>query len=280
MVDNNESRLVVFPGAHALTIGGSDPSGGAGIQADLKTFQQLGVYGTSALAMLTVQNTQGVKEVTGLDGDLVVTQIDAVLEDIPIRAAKTGALGNAEVIEAVAERSMSFEFPLIVDPVMISKHGHPLIDDDAAEMIRSKLLRNAFLVTPNRFEAEELVGFELENPDAVAQAIHDIHLMGAKHVLLKLGEENGNSVHILGDGQENKAVSVPRLKSNNLHGTGCVLSAAITGRLARGESLENAVRSAIGDVWRAIHAGQPIGKGVHPVEFSAIDFENLHRKTE
>jgi hydroxymethylpyrimidine/phosphomethylpyrimidine kinase len=270
MVDFEGVSLKIYPGATALTIGGSDPSGGAGIQADLKTFQQLGVFGTSAITLLTVQNTQGLREVSGLDSDLVVAQVNAVLDDIEIRAAKTGALGNVEIIEAVAERAASFDFPLVVDPVMISKHGHPLIDEEAVDMIRKKLLSSAYLVTPNRFEAEELVGFELKDEDAVAKAVHDLHAMGAKHVLLKLGEQDGNSVHIFGDGSQNTSISVPRLESNNLHGTGCVLSAAITARLARGEQLIEAVHAAIGDVWQAIHSGQAIGRGIHPVEFCAI----------
>ena len=139
----------------ALTIAGSDPSGGAGLQADLKTFHQHGVYGASVVTLLTVQNTQRVARVSPVAPDLVVEQLDAVLDDFAPAAAKTGALGNAAIIESVAERAHDFSFPLVVDPVMISKHGRPLLEESAVDVLKSELLRNAFLVTPNVPEAEK-----------------------------------------------------------------------------------------------------------------------------
>ncbi len=271
--DPKSQKIVLFEGANALSIGGSDPSGGAGIQADLKTFQRLGVFGTTAIALLTIQDTVGVQRVDVLDVDFVLDQIDAIIDDISIRAAKTGALGNAEMVDAVANRVKDFDFPLVVDPVMVSKHGHSLLEDDAIEFIRSQLLRSAFLVTPNRFEAMKLTGHDLSDADSVAEAIHDLHLMGAKHVLLKMGESEGMSLHILGNGETNVAISVPRLDTKNVHGTGCVLSASITARLARGESIEVAVNAAIGEVWQAIHLGPNIGSGFHPLEFQAIGMD-------
>ncbi len=271
--DPESQKIVLFEGANALSMGGSDPSGGAGIQADLKTFQRLGVYGATAITLLTIQDTVGVQRVDVIDVDFVLDQIDAILDDISMRAAKTGALGNAEMVDAIANRAKDFEFPLVVDPVMISKHQYSLLDDDAVELVRSQLLKSAFLVTPNRLEAEKLTGHDLSNPDSVAEAIHDIHLMGAKHVLLKMGESDGMSLHILGDGQRNVAISLPRLKTKNTHGTGCVLSAAITGRLARGETIDVAVNAAIGELWQAIHLGPNIGSGFHPIEFQAIGLD-------
>lgn len=254
------------PNAIALTIGGSDSGGGAGIQADIKTFQQMGIHGTSAISMITVQNTVGVKRVEVLPPSLVVEQIRAVVEDLPPLAAKTGALGNASVIDAVAEQAANFEFPLVVDPVMVSKHGDSLIDDDAVEAYR-RLLKHALIVTPNRFELERLTGIPLSDEDSVARAIHDLHAMGARYVLVKMGEENGMSQHIFGTGEENTGINVNRFDTKHTHGAGCVLSAAITGYLALGETnILDAVHEAIKQVLLAIYNAHPIGQGHSPVE--------------
>src|SRR6202162_6167453 len=146
----------------ALTIAGSDPSGGAGLQADLKTFHRFGVYGEAVATLITVQNTRGVTRVSTLDPDLVAEQIQAVLEDIPPQAAKVGALGSREVVEAVAREAERFTFPLVVDPVMISKHGAHLIDPDAIHALIERLIPRAFLLTPNLDEAAARVGFGVE----------------------------------------------------------------------------------------------------------------------
>jgi hydroxymethylpyrimidine/phosphomethylpyrimidine kinase len=183
---------------------------------------------------------------------------------------KIGALGSAANVQAIADRISSLDVPVVVDPVMISKHGHSLIDDEAVELYRSKLLRHAYLVTPNRFEAEKLTGISLDSQDNVAKAIHDMHQMGARYVLLKLGDEDGKSMHVFGDGNANVGHVVQRLKTHNTHGTGCALSAAITARLSRGEKIQDSVNRSIEDVWQAIHAGQPLGKGHHPIEFRLI----------
>ena len=166
-----------------MTIAGSDPSGGAGIQADLKTFHQHGVYGTSVITLLTVQNTQMVDAVKMLEPDFIVAQLDAVLDDIPPGAAKTGALGNAAVIEAIAERASGFAFPLVVAPVMISKHGIPLLEADASELLRRKLLPSAFLVTPNQPEAAALAGFQVDDLASMEKAAAVIGAFGPKNVL-------------------------------------------------------------------------------------------------
>ena len=171
----------------ALTIAGSDPSGGAGIQADLKTFRQHGVYGMSVITLLTVQNTRSVDAVRHLDPEFVVAQLDAVLCDIPPHAAKTGALGSAAIIQALAERAAEFEFPLLVDPVMISKHGATLLDDDAIESLKSRLLPHAFCVTPNLPEAAALTGIEVTDRSTMEQAARAIAELGPKHVLIKGG---------------------------------------------------------------------------------------------
>ena len=198
----NKLEVTIYPKAIALTIGGSDPSGGAGIQADLKTFQQLGVFGTSAITLLTVQNTLRVSRVQVLDPRFVLEQIDAVVSDMEPVVAKTGALGNAEMVDAVADRAKELSIPIVVDPVMISKHGDKLIEDDAIELIRTKLIPNAYMLTPNRHEAERLTGLTLDSEDNVAKAIHDMHVMGAKFVLLKLGKVDGVSLNIFGDGDQ------------------------------------------------------------------------------
>lgn len=267
-------QLTLFRGAVALTIAGSDPSGGAGMQADLKTFQQIGVYGMGVVTLLTVQNTVGVHAIEVLSPAFVLAQIDALLSDIPPKVAKTGALGNASMIEAIAERANSFPFPLIVDPVMVSKTGDSLLPDDAIEVMAKKLLPSAFLVTPNRFEAERLTGESIDasDPNSVANAIRILHELGARNVLLKLGEVDGLSINILGLGDENIAYQLPRLVTRNTHGTGCVLSAAIVAGIATGHELKWSVDHAIRAVHYGIEAGQPVGAGQYPIEFNAIPF--------
>src|SRR5690606_3000952 len=171
----------------ALTIAGSDPSGGAGIQADLKTFHQHGVYGTAVITLLTVQNTRGVTAVETMRPELVRDQVRAVIDDVPPVAAKTGALGSAGVVRAAAELAAGFSFPLVVDPVMISKHGAPLLDDEAAEALTRELLPRAFLVTPNAPEAEVLSGIHVHDRESAADAARAIAERGPRAVLVKGG---------------------------------------------------------------------------------------------
>ena len=267
-------QLTLFREAFALSIAGSDPSGGAGLQADLKTFQRVGAYGMGVVTLLTAQNTLGVRAIEVISPEFILAQIDAVISDIPPSAAKTGALGNAAVIEAIADRAKDFKFPLIVDPVMVSKHGDTLLPDDAIEVMAKKLLPRAYLVTPNRFEAERLCGQAIDpnNSNSVANAIRILHELGARHVLLKLGEIDGDSVNVLGLGNENVAFHVPRLNTKNTHGTGCVLSAAIVAGIAIGHDLRWSVDHAIRGVHYGIESGQKVGAGQHPIEFNAIPF--------
>jgi hydroxymethylpyrimidine/phosphomethylpyrimidine kinase len=249
----------------ALTIAGSDPSGGAGLQADLKTFHQYGVYGTSVVTLLTVQNTQRVTSVEVLSSQLVISQLDALLEDIPPTAAKTGALGNAAVIEAVAARAEHFSFPLVVDPVMISKHGDSLIDASAVEVLKLKLLPRAFLVTPNRQEAQRLSGCQITDVASMEKAAAIMAEMGAANVLIKGGCIDGNRVDLLwADGRPHE-LAAKHIETKHTHGTGCVLSAAITARLASGNDLITAVTAAKKFVTAAIQSSPGLGKGIGPV---------------
>jgi hydroxymethylpyrimidine/phosphomethylpyrimidine kinase len=253
----------------ALTIAGSDPSGGAGLQADLKTFHQHGVYGMSVVTLLTVQNTQRVSAVAMLDAEFVDAQLQAVLTDIPPAAAKTGALGNVAVIEVVAAAAGRFAFPLVVDPVMISKHGDSLIDDSAVEALRRRLLPASFLVTPNTREAERLVGREARSVAELRDLARAVADLGARSVLLKSGNQNSRATDLLYNEGQFHEFSSPRLQTRCLHGTGCVLSAAITARLARGEDLPTAVAGAKQFIAAAIASGPGLGHGISPVNFFA-----------
>lgn len=252
----------------ALTIAGSDPSGGAGIQADLKTFHQHGVYGTAVITLLTVQNTRAVSRVEIMDPALVVEQVRAVVDDVPPAAAKTGALGNAEVIEALTELAADFDFPLIVDPVMISKHGAALIDPSAsASMLR--LLRHATLVTPNTHEASVLAEREVRSVEDARVAAEEIATRTGARVLVKGGHLGGAPIDVLYDGVHHYELLDERVGTDQTHGTGCTLSAAITARMALGESLLDAVAGAKAWLTEALRTAPGLGEGVGPVNHFA-----------
>jgi hydroxymethylpyrimidine/phosphomethylpyrimidine kinase len=253
----------------ALTIAGSDPSGGAGIQADLKTFHQRGVYGTSVLTLLTVQNTVRVGAIEILSPEMVARQIDAVLEDIPPAAAKTGALGDGPTVRLVAEKARHFRFPLIVDPVMISKHGLPLMREDARSQLALHLLPRAFLVTPNLHEAEELVKMPVRDLDSMERAAAAIASMGAKAVLIKGGHLQGDAVDLLYRDGKVRLFSSPRIDTRNTHGTGCTYSACITAEIAKGNGLEEAVGIAKKYISKAIETNPGLGRGAGPVNHHA-----------
>ncbi len=254
----------------ALTIAGSDPSGGAGIQADLKTFHQFGVYGEAVITLLTVQNTRGVMRVECLAPELVAEQILAVIEDIPPAAAKTGALGSAGIVEAVARLAESFAFPLVVDPVMISKHGAPLLAPEAQVALREKLLPRAAVLTPNLPEAEALSGLVIKDLDAMKRAAERVAALGVKAVLVKGGHlENGGATDVLFDGMRFYEYPSARLRTKNTHGTGCTLSAAIAAGLAQGLALPEAVRRAKLFLTEAIRSNPGLGHGAGPVNHHA-----------
>ena len=253
----------------AMTIAGSDPSGGAGLQADLKTFHQHGVYGTSVVTLLTVQNTRTVLAVEILKPDFVMAQLDAVLADIPPRASKTGALGNVEVISAIADRAKGFKFPLVIDPVMVSKHGVPLLAPEATKALIDHLLPCAFLITPNLAEASRLAGIEVSDISTMEEAARRIGDMGPRHVLLKGGHLAGESTDLLWSNGQIHRFPGSRIDTLHTHGTGCVLSAAITARLARGESLLSAVEGAKKFVHKAIATHPGLGGGHGPINMFA-----------
>ncbi len=254
----------------ALTIAGSDPSGGAGIQADLKTFHQFGVFGQAVLTLLTAQNTVTVEAVEILDPAFVLRQLNAVLRDIPPHAAKTGALGSRPMIEAIAAAAQQFAFPLVVDPVMISKHGAPLIAEEARASLAQRLMPLAFLITPNLHEASTLAGFAVTTLEAMRQAAIQLRAMGARSVLIKGGHLEGAAIDLLytEDGVFHEYPGV-RFDTPHTHGTGCTYSAAITACLALGMPLPEAVRRAKHFIGEAIRTNPALGHGSGPVNHHA-----------
>ncbi len=253
----------------ALTIAGSDPSGGAGIQADLKTFHQFRVYGEAVVTLVTVQNSMRVARVEVMPPSLVAEQIAAVLEDIPPAAAKTGALGSADVVRTVAEAAARFAFPLVVDPVMISKHGVPLLPEAAMAALRDELLPLATLLTPNVPEAEALAGSPIRSMADMRAAAQRICGMGVRAVLIKGGHLKGDAIDVLFDGGTFTEFPAPRLETRNTHGTGCTYSAAIAAGLALGLPLLGAVGRAKRFVHEAIRTNPGLGHGCGPVNHHA-----------
>ena len=251
----------------ALTIAGSDSGGGAGIQADLKTFAAHGVYGVSAITAITVQNTVDVTAVHAVPADIVAAQIEAVVSDIGVGAAKTGMLLNAVIVEAVSATVAAVDIPfLVVDPVMVAKSGARLLEDDAVATIKTELLKHAYVVTPNRMEAEVLVGTSIRSLDDAREAARRIHVLGPTAVIVKGGHLAGTDViDLLYDGHDLIEFSGPRVESPNTHGTGCTFSAAVTASLALGLSLIEATRAAKAYVGQAIRHGLPIGHGHGPL---------------
>lgn len=256
--------------ASALTIAGSDPSGGAGIQADLKTFHQAGVYGMSVLTLVTVQNTRRVERVEVLSPELIEAQLSAVLEDILPGAAKTGALGGAEAIRAVAKAARLFSFPLIVDPVMISKHGAPLMAHDALQIFIQELLPLAYLVTPNLHEAEMLSGLPYRGKNCLRGMAEKISDLGPRRVLIKGGHREGDAEDYLYESGSEIFYPAPRIQTVHTHGTGCTASAAITAGLALGLDLHDAMTAAKEYVTAAIRSAPGLGGGSGPVNHWAV----------
>lgn len=250
----------------ALTIAGSDSGGGAGIQADLKTFSALGVFGMSALTAITAQNTVGVTAVFELPPEIVAAQIDAVLTDIGADAAKTGMIANSEIIRVVAAKVREHEIAnFVVDPVMVATSGDRLLRDDAVSALRTELLPLATVVTPNLPEAAVLAEREVVSLEGMREAARAILGMGAKSVLVKGGHLAGEATDLLYDGSTFVELPSPRIETTSTHGTGCTLASAIAALLARGESLEDAVRKAKAYVTTAIERAFPLGRGHGPV---------------
>ncbi len=253
----------------ALTIAGSDSGGGAGIQADLKTFFALGCHGMSAITALTAQNTVAVTGVFEVDPGFVVEQVEAVATDIGVDAAKTGMLASTPVVEAVAKAIEAFDIPnVVVDPVSVSKHGDRLLAEDAVDALRTRLLPLAEVVTPNLHEAGALIGAGAPSTlHDMKEAARTIHALGPRSVLVKGGHAEGReeSVDVFYDGADFLELRGPRFDTKDTHGTGCALSAAIAARLAHGDATVDAARAAKRFISGAIERSLRIGKGYGPV---------------
>jgi hydroxymethylpyrimidine/phosphomethylpyrimidine kinase len=250
----------------AITIAGSDSGGGAGIQADLKTFAALGVHGTTAITAVTAQNTQKVAAVVDLDAEMVKKQIRVVAEDMGIDAGKTGMLHTEETIKAVASEVSKYRFPLVVDPVMVAKSGAPLLKPKAMTALKTDLLPEATVVTPNRFEAERLTDTKIENLEDAKRVAEEISKLGPEAVVIKGGHLSlQKAVDVLYYKGKHELLEAPRLDARTTHGTGCSFSAAITAQLARGTDVFSAVKNAKKFVAKAIKFGLKIGKGHGPV---------------
>jgi hydroxymethylpyrimidine/phosphomethylpyrimidine kinase len=256
------------PRPRVQTIAGSDSGGGAGIQADLKTFTALGVFGMTAITAVTVQNTTGVSRYEELSPETVAEQIRAVVTDIGVDAAKTGMLASAAIVTAVADAIAETEVAnLVVDPVFVSKHGHPLLASDAVDAIRERIVPLATLVTPNLPEAAGLTGLTVESRDDMRKAGEAILGFGPRAVLVKGGHLEGDTADdLFVDAGGERWIEGERIDTPNTHGTGCVLSAAIAAHLARGDPLIDAVQGGKGFVTEAIRHALAIGHGIGPVD--------------
>ncbi len=251
----------------ALTIAGSDSGGGAGIQADLKTFHAFGVFGCSALTAVTAQNTLGITAVHAVPVELVSEQVRAVAKDIPPDAVKTGMLASAALVETVAHAIVEHRLPnYVLDPVMIATSGHRLLDRDAEDTIRRKLVPLATVVTPNLHEARILTGLPVETPSDLADAARAILDLGAGAALVKGGHLYGDqAVDLLLTEEEEYIWSRPRLDTRAGHGTGCTLAAALAAGLAAGRPLADAAATAVDFVARALASAPGLGAGRGPI---------------
>jgi hydroxymethylpyrimidine/phosphomethylpyrimidine kinase len=249
-----------------MTIAGSDSGGGAGIQADLKTFAALGVHGTSAITAITAQNTVGVSEVFELPPAMVVAQIDAIVGDLGVAAAKTGMLSSAPIIDVVAGAVRRHRLALlVVDPVMVAKGGAQLLRDDAVEALRTTLLPLAAIVTPNLPEAEVLLGRSLPTFEDRRNAAQELVRLGARAAVVKGGHAEGDAIDVYADSEELFELSAERIDTVNTHGSGCTFSAAIASYLAMGHSTPDAVRRAKAFITSAIEFSIDVGHGHGPV---------------
>lgn len=250
-----------------MTVAGSDSGGGAGIQADLKTFAALGVYGTCAITALTAQNTVRVAGVHAPPADFVAAQMNAVFEDIEVHAVKTGMLYGADIVRAVARTMMDYgEGNLVVDPVMIAKSGDALLRPDAVEALKSELLPLALVITPNIPEAEALSGMKINDVDGMIRAAGKIIEMGAENVVVKGGHMTGDTLcDVLADTDGVRLFERKRIDTKHTHGTGCTFSAAITAGIAKSQSVHEAVAEAEKYIECAIDGAGPLGSGHGPV---------------
>lgn len=250
---------------HVLTIAGSDSCGGAGIQADLKTFSALGTYGMSVITAVTVQNTQGVFGCQDITPDIIRGQIDAIFTDIEVSAVKVGMVSQIETIHAIADKLEEYHVKnLVIDPVMISKSGFDLMQPDAKETLIKRLIPLADVLTPNLPEAEVITGMKIDDLASMEAAAKMIHQMGAKNVLMKGGHLADDATDLLYDGEKCTLFHSQRFATKNTHGTGCTLSSAIAANLAKGKTIEEAVQNAKDYITVGIAHSLDIGKGVGP----------------
>src|SRR5699024_3101820 len=249
----------------ALTIAGTDPTGGAGVQADMKTFQELKSYGMSVITSVVSQNTTGVKDVLDLPVSVITAQLDAVIEDIPVHALKTGMIANVDMMKEIKQRIELLNVAYVMDPVMVTTSGDTLINEEARIFLRDELLPITTIVTPNIPEAEFLLNRKIVNEEEMERAAKDIVTMfGVKAALVKGGHSKGDAIDILYDGQTLDSFSAGRVATNNTHGTGCTLSAAITAYLSQGDTLVQAVEKAKRYVTLAIEHSLDLGHGSGP----------------
>jgi hydroxymethylpyrimidine/phosphomethylpyrimidine kinase len=254
----------------ALTIAGSDSGGGAGIQADLKTFMALGVYGTSVLTAVTAQNTLGVQGVVELPPEFVAQQFDSVLSDIGAHAAKTGMLSSIPLVHVVSQKIRQYGLhQLVVDPVMVAKGGHPLLHEDARKTLAETLLPLALIVTPNLFEAGLLASMEVNDRASMEEAARRIQTFGPAYVIVKGGHLPHEACDLLFDGRSFRTYTAPKIDTICTHGAGCTFSAAITAGLAKGLEVPEAVATAKALITRAMSAGFAIGRGHAPLNHRA-----------
>ncbi len=251
-----------------LTIAGSDSGGGAGVQADLKTFAALGAYGMSAITAITAQNTLGVTAVQDVSLDVIEAQIDAVVEDIGVDAVKTGMLSSPEIVRLAARKAKEHSFDrLVVDPVMVAATGARLLRENAVDAVRQDLIPVATVVTPNTFEAEVLTGLKVNSEVEMKEAARAIHALGPRFVVVKGGhvQDSAQSTDLLFDGRDFTEFPARRIETTSTHGTGCTFASAIAAGLARGLGVADAVGEAKDYVTRAIATAFPVGQGKGPL---------------
>ena len=259
----------------ALTIAGTDPSGGAGIQADLKTFQELKSYGMSVITSVVSQNTTGVQDVYHLPTSVIETQLDSVLDDMDVHAFKTGMIADREMMEVIREKTKNLGIPYVMDPVMVTTSGDTLIEEDARDFLRDELLPLTTVVTPNIPEAEYLLNRKIEHVEDMKKAAKDIVTeFGVEAALIKGGHIKGDATDFLYDGNELHTFSADRVDTKHTHGTGCTLSAAITAYISQGYSLEGAVDNAKKYVTLAIQHSLALGNGSGPTNHWAPRIRN------
>jgi hydroxymethylpyrimidine kinase/phosphomethylpyrimidine kinase len=258
---------------NVLTIAGTDPTGGAGIQADLKTFAARGVYGMSVVTALVAQNTQGVQDIHSIPTAFIAAQIESVMSDVDTAVWKTGMLASTEVIQLVAEQARRYSVErLVVDPVMVAKSGDPLLQPSARAALISELLPLAYVLTPNHHEAQVLTEMPISTVDDMRRAAAQIHAMGPRYVVVKGGHlpDSSDAIDVLYDGAHYHELSAPRRATRNTHGTGCTFASTIAAELAKGAAIEEAVRTAKAYLTAALAAADDlrVGQGQGPVNHS------------